>query len=79
MKSRSIIVAITAVSLVAAVNLADVTWVFEDVMAGKVPGGWSVHKTGKGADGEWKIVNDIDAKSGVQVLSQLSSKSPKAI
>ena len=80
MRTRDIIItAVTAMSLVAAVNLAGVRWVFEDAAAGKVPEGWSVHTTGKGPDGVWKVVEDTSAKSGIQVLAQLSSKGPKKL
>lgn len=31
-----------------------VTWSFEDVAAGRLPDGWSAHKTGTGPGSVWK-------------------------
>lgn len=56
-----------------------VTWSFEDVAAGRLPHGWSAHKTGTGPGSVWKVVEDPQAHSGRHVLAQTSSEGPRPL
>ena len=77
MKICYVIASVALLSFVAAANFDEgVRWVFEDAPAGKVPGGWSVAQTDKGADSVWKVIEDTAAKSGTQVLAQLGAYGP---
>ena len=49
-----------------------VSFDFEEATAGKLPENWSAHKTGKGREINWGIVND----SGNKVLAQLAGGNP---
>ena len=78
MKICYVIASVALLSFVAAANFDEgVRWVFEDAPAGKVPEGWSVAQTDKGADSVWKVIEDTAAKSGKQVLAQLGAYGPR--
>ncbi|PVY38341.1 MULTISPECIES: hypothetical protein [Pontibacter] len=49
-----------------------VSFDFEEAPEGKLPENWSAHKTGKGSEINWGIVND----SGNKVLAQLAGDNP---
>jgi hypothetical protein len=46
---------------------------FEDAPVGSVPDGFSLHLTGQGAPGTWRIQEDPSAPAGRRVLSQTST------
>jgi hypothetical protein len=54
-------------------------WVFEDAKADKLPEAWTAHKTGEGTGSEWKVIADSAAKSGQQVMAQISSAGPETL
>jgi hypothetical protein len=52
-------------------------WRFEDGTTGKIPAGWSAHKTGEGTGSVWQVVEDATSKNGKRVLAQTSSEGPR--
>ncbi len=44
-------------------------WNFENVPVGKIPLGWRVEETGRGALATWEVVEESDAPSGTHVLA----------
>src|SRR5262245_21766999 len=54
--------------LAAAADVVD----FEGMPIGSPPSGWTIAKTGGGADPHWEIVTDESSPSGARVLAQLS-------
>lgn len=58
---------------------ADETWNFEGTKVGKLPGGWSSAKTGKGPGSVWRVLKDDSAPSGAKILAQTSAKGPNPL
>ena len=69
----------TMVLALAALLADPFAWSFEDATTGKLPHGWSAHRTGFGAGNVWKVAEDPRANSGRHVLAQTSSDGPRPL
>jgi len=72
----TVLIAITAMLLLAANKPRGQHWSFEEARTGALPAGWRSAQTGTGTGSLWKVLEDKSAPVGHKVLAQTSSKGP---